>query len=50
MHIAALIVPDVGNMNPKERLLDDLLIGLGRGNLYLADAVGVVSDEEGFEG
>ena len=50
VHIAALLVPDVRDVDSKERFRHDLLIGLGRGNLYPADVVCGVFDEEGFEG
>lgn len=50
MHVAALIVPNVGNVNTKERLLDDLLIRFCRGNLHPTDVVCRVFDVEGFEG
>jgi hypothetical protein len=50
VHVAALFVPDVRDVDSKERFRHDLLIGLGRGNLYPADVVGGVLNEEGFEG
>ena len=50
VHIAALFVPDVRDVDADERFRHDLLIGLGRGNLYPADVVCGVLNEEGFEG
>ena len=50
VHVAALLVPDVRDVDADERFRHDLLIGLGRGNLYPADGVCGVLNEEGFEG
>ena len=50
VHVAALVVLMVSNMNPKERLGHDFLIGLRGRQLYPTDFLGAILDVDGFEG